>query len=189
MRVGIHRPFAAAATVSLLLHGLLLGYTRLPQPAATPAAMAGKYLHVRLAALPSNGIDHAANNAASNYNHAEAPKSPAQAHTSSTSTSTSPIAPVFVPSSALDTPLLPMSAPDTDMLRGHRFTGMPIGITLYVNAQGTVVDVVLQPRLPEDGDSLQALRDMFFTTRYIPPLQRGEPVQAMLGLELSLDFL
>ncbi|MBT0571728.1 hypothetical protein KIK84_15500 [Curvibacter sp. CHRR-16] len=180
-------PLAATAALSLLLHAAVLVCvpSKLPMPIRA-GTVSARYLQVQLQAIPhaaatSGLVPHTAT-PADTRKPAAAPPLQHDARTDSTP-------PLFVPNTALDTPLLPMSAPDTDMLRGQRFTGWPIAITLYINADGTVVDVVLQPHIPEDEAALQALRDMFFTTRYMPPHQHGVSVQAMLGLELSLDFL
>jgi len=96
---------------------------------------------------------------------------------------------VFVPSSKLDSPLVPMSAPDTSRLDGLNFSGQLIRLRLLVNAAGQVAEVLVLQAAPEDADAVDHIKAMFFATTYIPGRLHGKPVAAQLDMELQLGYL
>jgi hypothetical protein len=93
----------------------------------------------------------------------------------------------FVPSSKLDTPLVPMSAPDTSQLTGLHFSGQPIRLRLLVATNGRVAEVLILQAAPEDEDAITHVKAMFMDTAYIPAQLDGKPVAAQLDLELQLS--
>lgn len=93
----------------------------------------------------------------------------------------------FVPSDKLDSPLVPMSAPDTSQLEGVYFSGQPIRLRILVTASGQVVEVLILKASPEDAEAATQLKRMFLDTAYIPGNLDGKPVAAQLDMELRLD--
>lgn len=92
----------------------------------------------------------------------------------------------FVPSAKLDSPLVPMSAPDTSQLKGLFFSGQPIRLRILVTATGQVAEVLILKAAPEDEEAVTHIKTMFMDTAYIPGLVNGEPVAAQLDMELQL---
>jgi hypothetical protein len=95
----------------------------------------------------------------------------------------------FVRSSKLDSPLVPMSAPDTSLLDGLHFSGHPIRVRIFVADSGRVVEVLTVNAAPEDDDAVAHIKAMFLDTAYIPGRMDGKPVAAQLDMELQLDYL
>jgi hypothetical protein len=96
---------------------------------------------------------------------------------------------VFVPSAKLDSPLVPMSAPDTNQLDGLNFSGQLIRLRLLVNAAGQVAEVLVLQAAPEDAEAVEHIKAMFFATTYIPGRLHGQPVAAQIDMELQLGYL
>lgn len=95
----------------------------------------------------------------------------------------------FVPSAQLDRPLVPMSAPDTSLLEGLQFSGLPIRLRILVTAAGRVAEVLIVKAAPEDDDAVERIKAMLLATAYIPGRKDGKPVAAQLDMELQLDYL
>jgi hypothetical protein len=94
---------------------------------------------------------------------------------------------IFVPSAKLDSPLVPMSAPDTSQLRGLSFSGLPIRLRLLVTATGQVAEVFILQAAPQDAEALAHIQAMFMDTAYIPGQMAGKPVAAQVDMELLLN--
>ena len=94
---------------------------------------------------------------------------------------------VFVPTSELDAPVVPMSAPDTSRLDGLGFSGFPIRLRLLIAADGHVLDVLTLQSAPEDAQSIEQIKAMLQDTAYIPGRLQGRPVRTQLDLELKLS--
>jgi hypothetical protein len=92
----------------------------------------------------------------------------------------------FVPSAKLDSPLVPMSAPDTSQLKGLFFSGQPIRLRILVTATGHVAEVLVLQAAPQDEEAVTHIKTMFLDTAYIPGQVDGKPVAAQLDMELQL---
>ncbi|MCX7277606.1 MAG: hypothetical protein NTZ15_09840 [Burkholderiales bacterium] len=92
----------------------------------------------------------------------------------------------FIPAELLDHPLVPRSAPDTALLDGLSFTGLPVRLRLYVDALGRVVDVVVLQADAGDEEAVAHMKAMFLATAYIPGQLQGAVVPARQDIELSL---
>jgi hypothetical protein len=91
----------------------------------------------------------------------------------------------FVPSTELELAPLPKSAPDISMLQGLAWSGLPMRLRLYVDAQGTVVDVqVLQTS--DEETVTQRVRSMFLATAFIPGRVHGRDVPSYKDIELNV---
>jgi hypothetical protein len=95
----------------------------------------------------------------------------------------------FVPSGELDSPVVPMSAPDTSRLDGLSFSGAPIRLRLLIETNGHVLDVLTLQSAPEDALTIEHIKAMLQDTAYIPGRLRGSLVPAQLDLELQLSTL
>lgn len=96
---------------------------------------------------------------------------------------------VFVPSSELDAPVVPMSAPDTSRLDGLSFSGQSIQLRLFIDTGGRVLDVQTLQSAPEDARAIAQIKAMLQDTTYIPGRLRGDKVPAQLDLELLLSSI
>ena len=94
---------------------------------------------------------------------------------------------MFVPSAKLDSPLVPMSAPDTSQLRGLSFSGLPVRLRLLVTATGQVAEVLILQAAPQDAEAVTHIQTMFMDTAYIPGQMAGKPVAAQVDMELQLN--
>lgn len=93
----------------------------------------------------------------------------------------------FVPSSALDTPVVPMSAPDTSRLDGLSFSGQRILLRLFIDGTGRVQDIHTLQSAPEDAPAVEQIKAMLRDTAYIPGRLQGKQVAVQLDLELQLS--
>jgi hypothetical protein len=90
----------------------------------------------------------------------------------------------FEPSSALERSAVPRSAPDTAVLEGLPFSGLPIRLRVFVDRSGTVVDVrVLETA--EAGEATDSVRRMFLATAFIPGRLHGQDVGSWQDVELA----
>jgi len=91
----------------------------------------------------------------------------------------------FLPPSDLEVAARPRSAPDTALLEGLQWSGLPMRLRLFVDATGTVVDVVvLQSR--DADDVVQRVRRMFLSTGFIPARAGGRDVSSYKDLEIAV---
>lgn len=90
----------------------------------------------------------------------------------------------FEPSTALERSAVPRSAPDTSLLEGLPFSGLPIRLRVFVDRSGTVVDVrVLQTA--EAEAVAESVRRMFLATAFIPGRLRGQDVGSWQDVEIA----
>lgn len=90
----------------------------------------------------------------------------------------------FEPSTALERSAVPRSAPDTSLLEGLPFSGLPIRLRVFVDRSGTVVDVrVLQTA--EAEAVAESVRRMFLATAFIPGRLRGQDVGSWQDIEIA----
>lgn len=96
----------------------------------------------------------------------------------------SPAVDGFAPSALLDRAAVPRSAPDTSVLEGLPFSGLPIRLRLFVDRSGAVVEArVLQTA--EADEVAEAVREMFLATAFIPGRLRGQDVGSYEDVEIA----
>jgi hypothetical protein len=91
----------------------------------------------------------------------------------------------FLSPPELDIAARPRSAPDTTRLEGLRWSGVPMRLRLFVDASGTVVDVVvLQSR--DADDVVQRVREMFLATGFIAARANGLDVASYKDVDIAV---
>jgi hypothetical protein len=91
----------------------------------------------------------------------------------------------FLSPAELDLAARPRSAPDTTRLEGLRWSGVPMRLRLFVDASGTVVDVVvLQSR--DADDVVQRVREMFLATGFIAARANGLDVASYKDVDIAV---
>lgn len=91
----------------------------------------------------------------------------------------------FLSPAELDLAARPRSAPDTTLLEGLRWSGVPMRLRLFVDANGTVVDVVvLQSR--DAADVEQRVREMFLATGFIAARASGLDVPSYKDVDIAV---
>lgn len=91
----------------------------------------------------------------------------------------------FLSPPELDFAARPRSAPDTTRLEGLRWSGVPMRLRLFVDASGTVVDVVvLQSR--DADDVVQRVREMFLATGFIAARANGLDVASYKDVDIAV---
>ena len=91
----------------------------------------------------------------------------------------------FLSPAELDLAARPRSAPDTTLLEGLRWSGVPMRVRLFVDASGTVVDVVvLQSR--DADDVQQRVREMFLATGFIAARANGLDVPSYKDVDIAV---
>lgn len=91
----------------------------------------------------------------------------------------------FLSPAELDLAARPRSAPDTALLEGLRWSGVPMRVRLFVDASGTVVDVVvLQSR--DADDVQQRVREMFLATGFIAARANGLDVPSYKDVDIAV---
>ena len=91
----------------------------------------------------------------------------------------------FLSPAELDIGARPRSAPDTTMLEGLRWSGVPMRLRLFVDAAGTVVDVVVLQSGDAD-DVVQSVRQMFLATGFIAARANGTDVPSYKDVEIAV---
>lgn len=92
---------------------------------------------------------------------------------------------IYRAASALDAPVRTRSAPDMAQLVGLPWSGMPLRIRLFIDAQGAVVATqVLQSS--EADDVVDRVRRMFLATGFTAGTQGGLPVPSYKDIELTI---
>lgn len=89
----------------------------------------------------------------------------------------------FVASADLERPALPRSAPDTSLLANLPWSGLPTRLRLFIDAKGTVVDVVVLQTSEADA-VVERMRQMFLATGFVPGRLHGVDVPSTKDLEL-----
>jgi len=93
---------------------------------------------------------------------------------------------IYRAATALDVPVRTRSAPDITQLAGLPWSGLPLRLRLFIDAQGTVVDArVLQSA--ESGDVQERVRRMFLATGFTAGVQGGRAVPSYKDIELTID--
>jgi hypothetical protein len=92
---------------------------------------------------------------------------------------------IYRGAAALDAPVRTRSAPDMARLAGLPWSGMPLRIRLFIDAQGAVVDTqVLQSS--EAEVVVEHVRRMFLATGFTAGMQGGRPVPSYKDIELTI---
>lgn len=95
----------------------------------------------------------------------------------------------FIPADQLDGPVVPKSSPDTNLLRGLYFSGLPIQLRILIDETGQVQYVVALQSTTSDMPAVEQIKAMFMDTAYIPGRLHGKPVPTQVDLELRVsDF-
>jgi hypothetical protein len=97
---------------------------------------------------------------------------------------------VFFPSTVLDRPPLPISAPNPRrFLSGTDIPPLPFRLRLYVDGTGEVVGVEAQLPIAMEESSIRPVKDMFLATLFVPGRLKGRDVPRYLDVEVQLDDL
>lgn len=198
-----HRPgraaraatFGAAVTLALAGHALVLRVAARPgRPVTTarPAATA-----VRLAPGPTVPPPVATTATASRSPGQSAPRPTAPQTRPPIAADPVPDAPpagTHWPAEQLDRRPVPVSAPpdpgDDPGLATLPFSGQPLRLRLYIDAQGRVEQVEPVDVDPFDADTLlPRLQAMFLRTAYVPGLRDGREVASVSEIEIRFEHL
>ena len=79
----------------------------------------------------------------------------------------------------------PRSAPDTSMLNGLQWSGVPIRLRLFIDDQGNVVDT----EVLESADAPEVVarvREMFLATGFTAGVEQGRPVPSYKDIEITV---
>ena len=91
----------------------------------------------------------------------------------------------FLSPAELDLAARPRSAPDTTRLEGLQWSGLPMRLRLFVDANGTVVEVaVLQSH--DADDVVQRVREMFLATGFIAARANGLDVPSYKDVDIAV---
>jgi hypothetical protein len=94
----------------------------------------------------------------------------------------------FYPNRLLDRRAVPISAPNPrEFLTGTSIPAVPFRLRLYVDEVGKVVRVEVRKPIVIDESRLQAVKDMFLATLFIPGHLKGRDVPAYLDIEIELE--
>ncbi|MBW8758111.1 MAG: hypothetical protein JF586_10935 [Burkholderiales bacterium] len=92
---------------------------------------------------------------------------------------------IYRAATMLDVPVRTRSAPDIAALAGLPWSGLPLRLRLFIDAQGTVVDArILQSA--EADDVAERVRRMFLATGFTPGIEGGDPVPSYKDIELTI---
>ena len=87
--------------------------------------------------------------------------------------------------SQLDVAPRPRSAPEMDILNGLTWSGAPIRLRLFIDAQGIVVDTqVLQNA--ESDEVIALVRQVFKETGFTPGIEHGRAVPCYKDIEITI---
>jgi hypothetical protein len=184
----LHASRPAAATRASHSRGVLMLVAAAPsvrapeaQPDPVPAAAAPVWAHEGgPAATPPAPRKDAGPDVTA---HARAEAAPSN----SVATKAAPTNGEFLAPEDLERVALPRSAPDTTMIAGLPWSGIPMRLRLYVNAAGTVVDVAVLQTADED-DVVEKVRQMFLATAFIPTRAHGMDVASYKDIELNVSL-
>ena len=93
---------------------------------------------------------------------------------------------IYRPSTALDFPVRARSAPDISALAGIPWSGLPLRVRLFINADGTVVDVQVLQSTEQDA-LVEGVRQMFLATGFTAGTENGKPVPCYKDIELTIS--
>jgi len=92
---------------------------------------------------------------------------------------------IYRAAAALDAPVRARSAPDITALAGLQWSGLPLRMRLFIDAQGDVVDAqFLQGSEPDEV--VERVRSMFLATGFTAGVQDGHPVPSYKDVELTI---
>jgi hypothetical protein len=92
---------------------------------------------------------------------------------------------VFRSPAEIDFPIRPRSAPDTTMIEHLPWSGLPMRLRLFVDAQGIVVDVTVLHSV-DDPEVVERVRRMFLATAFVPARLNGVDVASYKDIELTV---
>jgi hypothetical protein len=92
-----------------------------------------------------------------------------------------------LPTSALDTPPMPRSAPDEQYVEHVHRSGLPIRVRLYIDAIGSVTETSLLGAAPGDEEAADQVMTMFRDTAFSPGRLQGREVASYIDIELVLE--
>jgi uncharacterized membrane protein len=174
-------PLLAACALALLAHAAVL----VPSAAGaahTAATSAAGMAFVRLVTAQRATPAAATVPNATSALHGARPVAPAQLPQPRSTTE-----PGFVPAEQLDAPVVPRSAPELGRLQGFAFSGLPLKLRLFIDAQGQVVSVrVLSAH--EAAQTVHAVVAMFTATAFVPGRRAGTRVPSFTDIELQLGM-
>ena len=97
------------------------------------------------------------------------------------------IAMKHLPTSALDLPPMPRSAPDEQYVEHVHRSGLPIKVRLFIDASGSVTETSLLGAAPGDEDAAEQVVAMFRDTAFSPGRLQGREVASFIDIELVLE--
>lgn len=92
---------------------------------------------------------------------------------------------IYRPSAALDVPVRTRSAPDLSLLNGLTWSGLPLRIRLFIDANGKVVDVQVLASA-EEPEVVERVRQMFLATGFTGGTEHGQPVPSFKDIEFNV---
>ncbi len=92
-----------------------------------------------------------------------------------------------LPTSALDVPPMPRSAPDEQYVEHVHHSGLPIQVRLYIDASGGVTEASLLGAAPGDEEAAEQVMAMFRGTAFSPGRLQGREVASFIDIELVLE--
>ncbi len=92
-----------------------------------------------------------------------------------------------LPTSALDVPPMPRSAPDEQYVEHVHRSGLPIHVRLYINTSGSVTEASLLGAAPGDEETAEQVMVMFRETAFSPGRVQGREVASFIDIELVLE--
>lgn len=92
------------------------------------------------------------------------------------------------PSSLLDRPPVPYSAPDArKYLTGTSIPALPVHLRLYIDKSGKVIRINAKAIEYMDESLLTPVKEMFFATAFIPGNIKGVDVPSYIDIEVELS--
>ena len=92
---------------------------------------------------------------------------------------------IYRPSEALDVPVRTRSAPDISLLNGLAWSGLPLRMRLFIDANGQVVDVQVLASA-EEPEVVERVRQMFLATGFTAGTEHGRRVPSFKDIELNI---
>jgi hypothetical protein len=92
-----------------------------------------------------------------------------------------------LPTSALDLPPMPRSAPDEQYVEYVHRSGLPIQVRLFIDATGSVTETSLIGAAPGDEEAAEQVMAMFRETAFTPGRLQGREVASFIDIELVLE--
>lgn len=92
-----------------------------------------------------------------------------------------------LPTSALDVPPMPRSAPDEQYVEHVHRSGLPIQVRLFIDGSGTVTETSLLGAAPGDEEAAEQVMVMFRETAFSPGRLQGREVASFIDIELVLE--